>query len=133
FEALAETIVPGAAEAGVAHYVDAQFVAKSPKFILRSLDFPAPPGDFYRGSIAALNGLSQTRHAGRFEELTAEQRAGLLVELMQGNPVGWEGPPAGFFYFIARNDAIDAYYGTPEGFARLEIPYMAHITPPEGW
>jgi hypothetical protein len=24
-------------------------------------------------------------------------------------------------------------YGTVEGFAKLNIPYMPHILPPEGW
>lgn len=133
FEALGDVLVPGAQEAGVANYIDAQLVAAEPKLILRTLDFPAPYGDFYRGSIAALNGLSAARHAARFEACTPEQQAGLVIELAQGNPEGWQGPPAGFFYFVARNDAIDAYYGTPEGFERLQVPYMAHIMPPEGW
>jgi len=46
---------------------------------------------------------------------------------------GWDGPPAGFIYFVLRSDAIDVLYGTPEGFERLGVPYMAHIQPPAGW
>ena len=37
------------------------------------------------------------------------------------------------FYVCLRSDAVDVVYGTPEGFRKLNIPYMEHILPPEGW
>ena len=32
-----------------------------------------------------------------------------------------------------RSDAVDVVYGTPEGFAKLGVPYMPHIMPPTSW
>ena len=57
----------------------------------------------------------------------------VLATIAVSNPPGWEGPPAPLFYLLARSDAVDAVYGTPEGFERLGIPYMAHIAPPRAW
>ena len=45
----------------------------------------------------------------------------------------WRGPPAAFFLFVLRMDAIDVVYGTQDGFDRLDLPYMAHIAPPARW
>ena len=36
-------------------------------------------------------------------------------------------------YFVLRNDAVDVFYGTQDGFEALGIPYMAHIEPPSRW
>ncbi len=45
----------------------------------------------------------------------------------------WMGPPASYAFFVLRADALDVAYGTPEGFATLDIPYAAHIHPEPVW
>jgi hypothetical protein len=57
----------------------------------------------------------------------------LVREISGTVPAEWSGPPAPLFYFVTRNDAVDVFYGTREGFATLEIPYMPHILPRESW
>jgi len=56
-----------------------------------------------------------------------------VATVAQGSPKAWIGPPAALFYFVLRNDALDVVYGTEAGFAKLGIPYMAHIAPPTRW
>jgi hypothetical protein len=34
---------------------------------------------------------------------------------------------------VVRSDAVDVVYGTMDGYARLDIPYMAHIAPTTRW
>jgi hypothetical protein len=48
-----------------------------------------------------------------------------------GNVV--DGFPIFLFYLCFRSDTVDVVYGTPEGFKKLNVPYMEHIMPPEGW
>ena len=75
--------------------------------------------------------LNLLNHCQNF--LSADQRIDLVREIAQKNPPEWSGPPAPLFCFVTRSDAVDVYYGTQEGFARLNIPYMAHILPPKKW
>jgi gluconate 2-dehydrogenase gamma chain len=132
-EALGDVLLPGAADAGIVHYVDSQLASKTPLLMLGYLDFPMPFVDFYRQGLASLEGLALARHAHSFPELPTSLQTNLVREISQKNPPGWSGPPAPLFYFVTRNDAVDVYYGTQEGFAKLNIPYMAHIVPPEKW
>jgi gluconate 2-dehydrogenase gamma chain len=132
-EALGDVLLPGAAVAGIAYYVDSQLASKTPLLMLGYLDFPMPFVDFYRQGLASVEHLAQARHAQSFPKLPSSQKADLVREISQKNPPGWSGPPAPLFYFATRNDAVDVYYGTQEGFARLNVPYMAHIVPPEKW
>jgi hypothetical protein len=132
-DALADALLPGAREAGLAHYVDAQLGAANPLFILKYLDYPGAYRPFYRQGLQALEHQSQRRYQRAFHQSTVDEQAALLRDLAQHNPAGWDGPPAPLFYFVTRNDAVDVYYGTPEGFARLQVPYMAHILPPTRW
>lgn len=46
----------------------------------------------------------------------------LVATLGRGPPPGWQGPPSPLFFFIVRSDAVDAVYGTPEGFEELGVP-----------
>ena len=60
--------------------------------------------------------------------------AAALQGAFTGKPFdAWSGPAAGLVYFVLRSDAVDVVYGTPAGFERLGVPYMAHILPPAGW
>ena len=132
-EAFAETLCPGATESGVSRFVDAQLGSEHPLFMLRYLDFNGDYTEFYRGGLAAIEALVLARHGGDYASLNADQQAAIVGEMLGGAPEGWNGPPSFLVYFSIRNDATDVTFGTPEGFAALGIPYMAHIEPPEGW
>ena len=134
-ETIGEALVPGSAVAGLGHYVDQQCACAPADCMLmgRYLGLQPPYGPFYR---AALGAVRTALAAARGE--TSAARAQSLATALQGAFTGkafagWDGPPAGFVYFVLRSDAIDVVYGTPEGFERLGVPYMAHIQPPPGW
>ncbi len=132
-ESLGEVLLPGAAQAGLAHFVDQQLASPEPLLLLRYLDFPMDHAEFYREGLAALDGLASARHARGFAELASPEQVALVTEISRGNPTGWQGPPAPLFFFVTRSDAVDVVYGTQDGFARLDLPYNAHIVPPSNW
>jgi hypothetical protein len=134
-DALGEILLPGAAAAGLSHFVDHQLgaPAEDQLLMIKYLGVPAPVAPFYQGGLAALNGLSQTQNGQPFAELNQEDQTALVGQFAQANPDGWEGPPGPFFYFVLRNDAVDVVYGTKDGIVSLGIPYMAHIEPPSRW
>lgn len=134
-EALGETLLPGAREAGILHFVDSQLAAAPADslLILRYFDWPPPYADFYKGGLAALDGLSRVMTGRRFAALTAAKAAEVVGAMASGQAKAWQGPPAQLFYMCARSDAVDVVYGTLEGFQKLGVPYMAHIEPDEKW
>lgn len=134
-DALGDTLVPGAAEAGLAHYLDQQLAAAPADSLLmvRYLDVPPPYLAFYRPGLAAVDAVARRAHGNAFEALDGAARDAFVQSLQRGVPDGWQGPPAPLFYFVLRADAVDVTYGTPQGFARLGVPYMAHIMPPGNW
>jgi len=134
-EALAETLLPGARDAGLAHYVDQQLSVDPSECLLlaRALGVLPPYADFYRAGLAGLDQSSRQAHGVRFAELAADKRAEFVEQIRQKVPEGWSGPPSPFFYFVSRGDAVDVTYGTVEGFERLGIPYMPHIIPIKRW
>ncbi len=133
--AAAETLVPGAREAGILPYLDAQLAADPADslLILRYLDVPPPWDAFYRMAATALDAAAGG--PGRFAALTKDQRTRLVHGLLNGRTNGWpqDAPPAGLALFVLRADAIDVTYGAPEGFARLGIDYVPHIAPARPW
>ncbi len=134
-EAFGETLLPGSAAAGIAHFIDHQLNA-SPQdqlLMIKYLGVNPPFSPFYSAGLAALNTLAIDQHGANYADLSSEQRIALVGQMAQANPDGWQGPPAPFFYFVLRNDAIDVVYGTKQGFESLGIPYMAHIEPPSRW
>jgi hypothetical protein len=134
-EALGDTLLPGAKDAGYAHYIDQQLGAGPSEALLlaRALGILPPYVNFYRAGLAALDQASAKAHGAKFAALDAEKRNQLVDQLRQKNPEGWSGPPSPFFYFVTRGDAVDVYYGTVEGFERLGVPYMPHIVPLKKW
>ena len=134
--AIAEALVPGARDAGVSHFVDYQ-LSRDPGECLLMLKYlnvaMADFRGFYQGSLAAADALAQRLHGAGWKDLDASQTAALLAAISGPDPEGWEGPPAGFFTFVLRSDACDVVYGTEEGFDRIGMPYMAHITPEARW
>lgn len=134
-DALGETLLPGSAAAGLAHFIDHQLGASTEDQLLmiRYLGVPAPFTPFYQGGLAALDDFAQEQASLPFAELSREVRTNLVGQLATADPDSWRGPPAPFFYFVLRNDAVDVVYGTQDGIESLGIPYMAHIEPPSRW
>ncbi len=134
-EALGESLLPGSAAAGLAHFIDHQLNA-SPQdqlHMIKYLGVNPPFAPFYSAGLAALNAVADDQHGANYADLNSGQRTVLVGQMAQANPDGWQGPPAPFFYFVLRNDAIDVVYGTKQGIESLGIPYMAHIEPPSRW
>jgi hypothetical protein len=134
-EALGETLLPGAREAGIAHYVDHQ-LSVDPGYCLlaaRAANVPPPITNFYRACLGALDRASTAAHGKVFAGLSTDERNRFVDQMRQKPPEGWAGPPSPFFYVLARMDAVDVVYGTVEGFERLGVPYMPHVTPTKRW
>jgi hypothetical protein len=134
-EALGDTLLPGAKDAGVAYYVDQQLGASPGECLLvaRALGVMPPYAAFYRAGLAALDQVSTKLNGARFAALAPDKRYELVEQMRQKSPEGWSGPPSPLFYFVSRADAVDVYYGTVEGFEKLGIPYMPHIIPLKKW
>jgi hypothetical protein len=132
-ESLGDILLPGARDAGIAHFVDDQLGRPDSLLFLKYMEYPSSQLDFYRMGLASLDRVSQARYGAMFAKASEEQRVGIVKEMSEKNPEGWTGPPAPLFYFVARNDALDVYYGTEQGFNRLQIPYMPHLPPPTKW
>lgn len=134
-EALGEILAPGAAAAGIAHFVDSQLAAPPNDCLLiaRSFNIEPPYARFYAGALAALDQLSVRRRQRRFSELGEADAIRLVRTLVERDPEGWSGPPAPLAYLVIRGDAVDVVYGTVEGFRRLGVPYMPHLLPPRAW
>lgn len=134
--AFADHLLPGAAAAGVAHFVDQQLAIDPQECLLMCKFFPeikAPFDDFYRGGIDALRGTVEAEYSGTFESLGSAQKNTVTEAIWQGTVAAWSGPPPPLFYMMVRSDAVDVVYGTKEGFDELNVPYMAHIMPAEKW
>jgi len=135
-EAIGEILLPGSPKAGLAHYLDHQLSGDpaDSMLMIKYLRVPAPFTDFYRAGLKATDAAARAAVQGKaFAELSRAQATDLVTKMSTGQLTPWEGPPAGFFYFVLRSDAVDVTYGTKEGFALLGVPYMAHIEPPSRW
>ena len=134
-EALGETLVPGAREAGFAHFIDHQVSVPPVEALLeaRIVNVKPPYINFYRGAIGGVNKASLARSGKSFAALSAAEQRDFIDQLRQNKIEGWQGPPAGQVYFVLRSDAVDVVYGTMEGYESLGIPYLAHIEPDRRW
>ncbi len=122
---LGDALVPGAAAAGLAAYVDLQLQAGDQSLLIGKylgVDTYAQSG-FYQA--AADNVIAMT------DDNTSAQT--LITGMAADSLSDWVGPPASYVLFVLRADALDVTYGTPEGFENLGIPYMAHIMPEQPW
>jgi hypothetical protein len=134
--ALGETLVPGAREAGIVHFVDQQLSGPPEDALLeaRILNVRPPFVNFYRAALDAVDRASEAQNAGkRFGDLDAAGQHAFVDRMRQNKIDGWQGPPGSFVYLITRSDAVDVVYGTVDGYAKLAIPYMAHIAPTARW
>ena len=134
-EALGETLVPGARNAGVAHFVDQQLSVPAEEALLeaRILNVRPPYINFYRTALGAIDRASQALNGRRFADLSATEQRDFVGLMRQNKIEGWQGPPGGFVYMLLRSDAVDVVYGTVEGYESLGIPYMPHIAPEKRW
>lgn len=134
-EALAEVLLPGAREAGVAHFVDTQLARPAAESLLtlRYFDWPPPYASFYQACLGLLNAASMARHNNPYADLAPADAEAMVGLMATGKLEPWPGPPAQLFYITVRSDAVDVVYGTQAGFEKLGVPYMAHIEPPSPW
>lgn len=133
-EKLAEAMVPGSAAAGVAHFVDHQLGVDPDDCMLIAKYFPVPQPftAWYKRGLAAAEAFARRKLNNKLTALTASEMHQLVGEI--GRPgTQIEGFDLSLFYVCLRSDAVDVVYGTPRGFEKLDVPYMAHIMPPEGW
>jgi len=134
-EALSDALVPGAREAGVAHYVDHELASPSPRLMLRFSQLRGPMAPYYRRALAAFAASMQAQGHGAFSALAPEAQRTVIEALRTGTAKPWDAgavPPA-LLYSMMRNDGVDVVYGSAEGFKALDIPYMPHIMPKTTW
>jgi hypothetical protein len=135
-DALGETLVPGAKQAGITNFVDHQISIPAEEALLeaRILNVRPPYANFYRAALGAVDRASQALNGGRnFAQLSEAEQRGLVDSMRQNKIEGWQGPGGPFVYTVLRLDAVDVVYGTVEGYAGLSTPYMAHIMPTKRW
>lgn len=129
-----DLLLPGAASAGIAEFVDGQLArpAREQVLLIKYL-LPGPYRDFYLAGLGGLEAASLARLRRPFAHAAATDAQRLLEDLRQNRLPTWNGPPQPLLHFVLRNDALDVVYGTRAGFNRLGVPYMAHIEPPTDW
>jgi hypothetical protein len=135
-DALGETLVPGARQAGISHFVDQQISIPAEEALLeaRILNVRPPYANFYRAALGAVDRSSQALNKGHgFAQLSEAEQRGFIDAMRQNKVEGWQGPPGPFVYLVLRSDAVDVVYGTMDGYAALGIPYRPHIAPTKRW
>src|SRR6516164_672222 len=85
-DALGETLVPGAKEAGIANFVDQQVSIPAEEALLqaRILNVHPPFANFYRAAIGAVEQVSYKAKGRGFAELTPDEQRE-FVDLMRQN------------------------------------------------
>ena len=133
-EALSDALVPGAREAGVAHYIDHELASPSPRLSLRFAQLRGPMAPYYHGAIAAFAASMTAQGSGPFSSLSPDAQHNVIEALRTGTIKPWDKAlPSPVFYAMMRNDGVDVVYGSAEGFKHLDIPYMPHIMPKSTW
>ena len=135
-EALGETLVPGAAGAGISNFVDQQLSIPPEEALLeaRILNVRPPYANFYRAALSAIDRASLAINDNRaFAQIGPQERRDFVDQMRQNKIAGWQGPPGPFVYLVMRSDAVDVVYGTMDGYSALGVPYMAHIEPTKRW
>lgn len=136
YDAWCDQLAPGAAEAGVSRYLDAQLAAPREEAFLFLRVLANPPFEgFYRQGIAGIEQETRARFGSdaSYTALDDAQQRALIDAAAAETTRVWNTPPPSFFFFVSRADAVDVAYGTEAGFRRLGVPYIAHIRPPAPW
>lgn len=135
-EVVVEALVPGAREAGIAHFVDQQLgaAAEDNLLMLKYLGFdPAGHADFYHGTLANIDRVSHARFDTPAAAMVPEQAARLVTAMASDDTPVWTGAPASLCHFALRADGVDVVYGTAAGMHTLGMPTMPHIEAPTPW
>src|SRR4051812_6550746 len=134
-EAMGETLVPGARNAGMAHFIDHQISVPAEEALLqaRILHVRPPFANFYRAAIGAVDRASEKMNGAKFAQLSTDAQREFVGLMRQNKIEGWQGPPGGFVYAVLRADAVDVVYSTMDGYEMLGVPYMPHIAPERRW
>lgn len=135
-EALGDSLVPGAREAGLAQFIDKQ-LSSDPESRLLMLKYLGVPLDdaegFYRGALAGVDALARSLFQQPLALLEPDRQHRVTAALAAGEVGDWQGPPAPLVFFVLRSDACDVVYGTEAGFAAIGMPYLPHIAPARPW
>ena len=124
-EIVADQLVPGSKASGIAAYIDLQLQRGDESLLIGKylgID-TSDQRDFY---FAAADNLLAAMAKGA----TPKQ---IVDQMTDDSLPEWSGAPASYVQFVLRADALDVTYGTPEGFEKLGIPYMAQIKPDRPW
>lgn len=134
-DAVGETLVPGAKEAGITNFVDQQISGPPEQALLQARIFNVRPpfANFYRAALGAIDGASNGTKGKKFAELTPDEQRDFIGQMRVNKIDGWKGPPGPFVFTVLRSDAVDVVYSTMDGYAMLGIPYMPHIAPTKKW
>jgi hypothetical protein len=134
-ESLGEFLLPGSAQAGLAHFIDHQLSGDpaDSMLMIKYLRVDPPFKGFYLQGLRAARDAATRKFGKPLDKLDAEEGKALVTQMSGGQIDGWSGPPAPLFYFVLRNDAVDVMFGTPSGFESLGVPYMPHIMPSSRW
>jgi Gluconate 2-dehydrogenase subunit 3 len=134
-EAVGETLVPGARQAGIAHFIDQQLSVPAQESLLqaRIFNFRPPFADFYRAAIVAIDDACGKSFGRDITQLQTDEQREFVNRMRQNKIDGWTGSPGAMVYAVLRADAVDVVYGTMEGYEMLGIPYMPHIPPDKRW
>jgi len=134
-DVLAEALVPGSSALGVVNFIDHQLDADPNEALLIAKYFGVqlPLVNFYAKGLELALGFAEKQIPGKALEAYAAAELETLINAMAPPGTVVEGFPIFLFIMCVRSDAVDVVYGTPAGFAKLNVPYMQHILPPEGW
>jgi hypothetical protein len=134
-EAAGEALVPDAAACGIIHFIDSQLSVQPGDSLLfiKYLDQPPPWLSFYQSTANSFDAASLHLFNRRLGALREDQSSELMRLARDEQIPGWTGSSSALAYAVLRSDAIDVVYGTAEGFAALDVPYLAHIEPVRAW
>src|ERR1700758_3778837 len=94
-DALGETLVPGARQAGISHFVDQQISIPAEEALLeaRILNVRPPYANFYRAALGAIDRISGMPNSGRgFAQLSQEDQHSFVDAMRQNKLSDWQGP-----------------------------------------
>ena len=134
-DAVGETLVPGAKDAGIVNFVDQQISGPAEEALLqaRILNVRPPYANFYRAALGAIDGAAEKTKGKKFAALGADEQHDFIGQMRINKIDGWQGPPGPFIFAVLRSDAVDVVYATVDGYAALGVPYMPHIAPTKKW
>ena len=134
FAAWCNLIVNGSANAGVAYFVDKYISNPYAQSLIMARFFEdSPLSDFYIAGIAGIDKESREQFDRTFVLLESDKQLQIINAASQSKTRIWVKPSPFIFYLMSRSDAIDVVYGTEQGFQNLDIPYLAHLPPPQPW